>query len=213
MEVVVVYDNEAVGEFVPGWGFSCYVESKWRVLFDTGWDGNVLLHNLSLVGVEDFDYIFLSHQHWDHIGGLNHVIDRTSYVFVPSSFSKNLKREIGRKAEVVEVSDPMKVENGLYTTGELGRHVKEQSLVLGLKDGVFVITGCSHPGLDVIIATAERFGRVRGVMGGFHGFSKLEILRDIDVVIPCHCTVAKEEILKMGNAKRCYAGCSITFDP
>ena len=207
VEVTVVYDNEAKGGFVPGWGFSCYVESKAKILFDTGWDGNVLLHNLNLAGVEDFDYIFLSHQHWDHIGGLNHVIDRTSYVVVPSSFSENLKREIGRKAELIEVELPTEIDRGVYTTGALGR-IGEQSLIVELAKGLLVLTGCSHPGLDLILATAERFGEVRVVMGGFHGFDRVDMLRRYELVIPCHCTMAKREILRLGNAKECYAGCS-----
>ncbi len=207
VEFSVVYDNEAKNGFVEGWGFSCYVESKVRVLFDTGWDGNILLHNLELAGIEDFDYIFLSHQHWDHIGGLNHVIDRTSWVVVPQSFSSNLKKEISRRADLIEVTGIRKIDDGIYTTGELGRHIKEQSLIVELDDGFFVVTGCSHPGLNVILETAEKLGCVRGVIGGFHGFSKIDILRNYELVVPCHCTMYKREILKFENARECYAGC------
>jgi len=208
VEFFVVYDNEAKNGFISSWGFSCYIESKVKVLFDTGWDGNILLHNLSLAGIDDFDYIFLSHQHWDHIGGLNHVIDRTSCVVVPKSFSKNLKNEIRRKVDLIEVGGMQKIDNGIYTTGELGSFIKEQSLVVELDDGFFVVTGCSHPGLDVILRTAENLGRVRGVIGGFHGFSRIEILRKYEIVVPCHCTMYKREILKLKNARECYAGCS-----
>ncbi len=207
VEFFVVYDNEAVGEFIESWGFSCYVKSKVRILFDTGWDGNILLHNLDLAGIEDFDYIFLSHQHWDHIGGLNHVIDKTSYVVVPKSFSENLKREIRRKAELIEVEDLKMIDDGVYTTGELGTYIKEQSLIVDVGNAYFVVTGCSHPGLDVILNKAEELGGVLGVMGGFHGFRDIEILKKYDIVIPCHCTEYKDEILKMKNAKRCFAGC------
>ncbi len=208
VEFFVVYDNEAKNGFISSWGFSCYIESKVKVLFDTGWDGNILLHNLSLAGIDDFDYIFLSHQHWDHIGGLNHVIDRTSCVVVPQSFSKNLKNEIRRKVDLIEVGGMQKIDDGIYTTGELGSFIKEQSLVVELDNGFFVVTGCSHPGLDVILRTAENLGRVRGVMGGFHGFSRIEILRNYEIVVPCHCTMYKQEILKLKNARECYAGCS-----
>ncbi len=211
-EFAVVYDNEAVEPFIPAWGFSCFVHARnTSILFDTGWDGEILLHNLSLFGIEDFDFVVLSHQHWDHIGGLNHVISRTSYVVVPSTFSPNLKREIARKAELVEVTSPREIAEGIYTTGVLTRPIPEQSLVVEVGRGVFVITGCSHPGLEAILRVAEKFGKVYGVMGGFHGFSRVELLRDYELVIPCHCTVAKEEILKMDNSRRCYAGCSFNL--
>ena len=208
VRVVAVYDNEAKGGFESGWGFSCYVEAGAKVLFDTGWDGNILVHNLELAGVEDFDYIFLSHQHWDHIGGLNHVIRRTSFVVVPSSFSRNLKREIGRWAELIEVGEgPAEIEKGIYTTGELGFDIKEHSMIVRIHRGHLVLTGCSHPGLDVILRRAGEVGEVRAVMGGFHGFRRIDLLKGYELVIPCHCTAMKGEILKMGNARECYAGC------
>ncbi len=211
MELAVVYDNEAAEELIPGWGFSCYVKAGIRVLFDTGWDGEVLLHNLEVLGIDDFDVIVLSHQHWDHIGGLNHVISRTSAVCVPESFSPNLKREIARKAELIEVREPARIGGSVYTTGELGFRIPEQSLVVESPVGLIVITGCSHPGLDTILSVAENFGEVYGVIGGFHSFNRIEILERYAFVAPCHCTVAKEEILRMPNSKRCYAGCYFSF--
>ena len=51
MKVTIVYDNEALEGFKSGWGFSCYIESNVKILFDTGWDGNVLLHNLKKIDV------------------------------------------------------------------------------------------------------------------------------------------------------------------
>ncbi len=209
MQVTVVYDNDAAEGLIPGWGFSCYIRCSIRILFDTGWDGNILLHNLERLGIDDFDVIVLSHQHWDHIGGLNHVISRTSCVCVPETFSPNLKREIARKSELVEVGSPVRLAEDVYSTGVLSAGIPEQSLAVRTERGFLVITGCSHPGLDAILARAESFGEVYGVLGGFHGFSRTGILKKYGLVVPCHCTVFKDEILKMPNSKRCYAGCSI----
>ncbi|ADB58023.1 MBL fold metallo-hydrolase [Archaeoglobus profundus] len=207
MKITVVYDNEAKSPFIADWGFSCLIESRIRVLFDTGASPEILSHNLSLIGVDDFDYVVLSHEHYDHVGGLSAVIEKTSYVLALKTFSRRLKGFISSKAELIEVVEPIEFEN-FVTTGSLGRIVKEQSLVVKTSKGNFVITGCSHPGLDKILRKAEEFGDVFGVMGGFHGFSKLEILQSYDLVIPCHCTAYKREILKMRNAKPCFAGCS-----
>ncbi len=210
VEIVIVYDNSAKGDFIADWGFSCFIKTKGvKVLFDTGADADILAHNLILAGLDDFDYVFLSHEHYDHVGGLNAVLDKTSCVIALSSFSKKLKNTIKAKTELVEVDKALEFEKGLYSTGELGRFVKEQSLVVEVKGKYFVITGCSHPGLDVILAKAEEFGEVMGVMGGFHGFNRLEILKRYEIVIPCHCTVYKREILAMDNSRECFAGCRL----
>ncbi len=207
MKVTIVYDNEALEGFKSGWGFSCYIESNVKILFDTGWDGNVLLHNLKKIGVERFDYIMLSHQHWDHIGGLNHVIDKAEYVVIPSSFSQNLKREITRKAKIVEVKDATKIADGFYTTGDLNG---EQSAILESKRGLIVITGCAHPGLDRIVEKAKEFGKIYAIIGGFHDFSEIEKISKYKL-IPCHCTSKKQEILKLKNSKFCAAGSVFQF--
>lgn len=73
-EITVLYDNEPMR---PGlktaWGFACLIRSAQEtILFDTGGDGAVLLHNMAALGMSpnSIDAIVLSHQHWDHVGGL-----------------------------------------------------------------------------------------------------------------------------------------------
>jgi len=113
-----------------------------------------------------------------------------------------LKKHIAKKAaSVVEVSGPKKIVPGVYTTGELRivLLLTEQSLVLKTKgdNGVVVVTGCGHPGLENIFEAAKAFGKLYGVIGGFHGLKKLELLQDLELIIPCHGTVRKKEILGM----------------
>ncbi len=201
----VVYDNVARGDYIADWGFSCIVNYRKKILFDTGANSSILLHNLSLTKVNDFDYVFLSHEHHDHVGGIDAVLNRTSCVVALNSFSKRLKEKIMRKTEIIEVKGSFEFDKNFFTTGELNGI--EQSLVIKTKNGCFVLTGCSHPGLERIIFEAEKFGEVFGIMGGFHGFRNISMLRDFDVVIPCHCTAYKNEILRLENAKECFAGC------
>ena len=194
VRATVVYDSVAAGEgLVPGWGFSCLVEAEGRsLLFDTGWDANTLLANLRALGRDPATIgdIFLSHSHWDHLGGLAGLLAAGSKarVILPASFSARLKGEIGKRAEVLEVDGPVEIAPGCLSTGELGTDIVEQSLILKTGAGLTVLTGCAHPGLRTILAAAGKIGNVVGLIGGFHDFSDLGLLQGIQIIIPCHCT-------------------------
>ncbi len=203
MKLITVYDNEVYPEasatgLTSEWGFSCLIEvSGERILFDTGGDGSILLRNMGRLGIdpEDLTTIVLSHEHWDHTGGLSDLIgtNRDAEVYLLASFSESFKNEI--KNPVMEVHGPAKICDRVHTTGELGTSIKEQSLVLETKSGMVVITGCAHPGIAEIIKTVSGFGRVYGIIGGFHGFSDYSLLRGVEFLSPCHCTRHLSEIV------------------
>ena len=200
MRLRVVYDNEAEPGYIADWGFSCHVEiGGEKVLFDTGSDGSILLHNMRLAGVapEEISKVVLSHAHWDHIGGLASILEEVSgmEVFAPASFHHGIRKQIASKARLVEVSGAMEVCEHVHTTGELGTGTKEQSLVVG-SGKRYVITGCSHPGLGTILRAASALGKVSGVLGGFHGSTEYDLLEGMEVIAPCHCTMHKEEIAR-----------------
>jgi 7,8-dihydropterin-6-yl-methyl-4-(beta-D-ribofuranosyl)aminobenzene 5'-phosphate synthase len=191
MKLKIVYDNEAKQGFEKGWGFSCLIELEdEKMLFDTGWDGNVLLSNLKKLGVrpEEIKRAVISHAHWDHLGGLTHIRRRDLQVYVPQSFSRRLREELASRFELHEVTDAQRIREGVWSTGELGKGVKEQSLVLGASRGLVVIVGCSHPGVQNIFAVASKFGKISGVVGGMHGFKDYALLEGLDLILPAHCT-------------------------
>lgn len=196
-----------------GWGFSCFIERKGHsLLFDTGWDGEQVLTNAERMGVDlgSVRSIFISHEHWDHMGGLARIlaVTRDPTVYVPASISKRLKAEVGSRADLVEVSGPLDLGDGLFSTGEMGTGVKEQSLLIEEEGGLVVITGCAHPGLGNILDLARKRGKLKAVMGGFHGFDRLDTLDDVGRIFPCHCTYHKDVILERfpGKAERCGVG-------
>ena len=207
----IVYDNEARQSFKSGWGFSCLVGES--VLFDTGPDSRALLYNMQRldINLQEIDVVVLSHAHGDHTGGID-IVEQLGdvRVFVPGSFFNSMRRSLSRfdNVEMVEVTDMMNVREGITSTGEIGR-MGEQSLVVRTPRGLVLVTGCSHPGLDTIMNVAQQCGAVYGVIGGFHGFDRLEILRDVGLIVPCHCTRLKKHILTHfpERSRQCAAGC------
>jgi 7,8-dihydropterin-6-yl-methyl-4-(beta-D-ribofuranosyl)aminobenzene 5'-phosphate synthase len=181
MKITILYDNNAHLEFKSGWGFSCLVDGSQRILFDTGDDGRKLIYNFEKANVDpkSVNKVVLSHNHWDHVDGLEGF------------------RKFNSKAEVIHPKaflEPTEISQGVYSTGALGTSPKEQSLVATTEKGNIVITGCAHPGLERILQTARSLGRICGVLGGFHGFSKFAALEGIELIAPCHCTQHTEQI-------------------
>jgi len=199
MKIIITYNNEANSGLKGSWGFSCLIEEdNKKIVFDTGCSGPDLLYNLKQLGyrIRDIDILILSHQHWDHTGGLFEVLESNKKieVFVLKSFSENLKNEIRKRAKLSEVEHEQKIIERIYTTGLIKNNPDEQSLILKTLKGIIVIVGCAHPGINKILEIAKKYGKIYAMIGGFHDFSNFEILRDIKIIGACHCTKYKEEI-------------------
>ncbi|MBN1615450.1 MAG: MBL fold metallo-hydrolase, partial [Deltaproteobacteria bacterium] len=150
------------------------------------------------------DVIVLSHIHGDHTGGLGSVLaeKRDVVAWVPVSFPGRFKKALlSLGVGIEEVSKAREIMAGVYTTGELGREIREQALVLKTVDGLVVITGCAHPGVVDVVRQAKAVtgeDTVYLVLGGFHLVGQptsriRSILRDlrrlsVRKVAPCHCS-------------------------
>ncbi len=81
---------------VSGHGFSCLLDGK--ILFDTGDAAESLLDNMKklMVSIDDIEAVVISHDHWDHTGGLWEILkDRKGIkVYVLDSFSEELKKAV-----------------------------------------------------------------------------------------------------------------------
>jgi len=174
------------------------------LMFDCGWDGHILERNLSRLGVsfDEIDIVVLSHQHWDHISGLTRLLaqrkrDDRLRAFIPAGFSERLKGEISRKAQLEEVHEAREIAPGIMTTGQLGRDIKEQSLMLLSAGRSVVLTGCAHPGLGTILGRVREYARPAILVGGLHGAKSEDVPTDLETAILCHCTRNREAILSM----------------
>jgi len=192
MKISIIYDNEAFDKsFKPDWGFSCLIEAFGRkILFDTGANGDILLGNMEKLNINPVlvDMIFISHAHWDHIGGLLSFLKiNPAKLYIPYSC-----QEVPGSKELIRVKAPVAIHENIFSTGEL--EAQEQSLVIKYNKGVVVIAGCSHPGVQEILQAASSHGRVVTIIGGLHGFKEFDLIQDLESICPTHCTQFKEKI-------------------
>ena len=207
--VLILYDNRSDrSDLQPGWGFSALIEfGGHRVLFDTGADKVVLEHNATALGVDlaAIDTLVLSHEHCDHIGAVTSALHKNLDVFYPASFSVLFQGEVEEKPERAPwrahpVSLPIEIVPGITSTGEMGKEIVEQALIIRGPAGPTLITGCAHPGIVEIarVATDLAGEPLHLVLGGFHLYKKNKpeveeiavALKRLGVkrIAPCHCT-------------------------
>ena len=175
--MTVLYDNNPYRDgMVAKHGFSCMIKGTERsILFDTGGDGAVLLHNIRMLGVDaaDVGTVVISHDHGDHTGGLLPFLSLNSdvSVYLPQGLSAGLAQQVSAAgARITSVNLPTPICKGVYSTGVMGEAIPEQTLVLNSKQGLILICGCAHPGIINIIQSAMRIFKkpVLFVFGGFH---------------------------------------------
>lgn len=182
IEITVLFnDIPADARLETAHGLACLIEGKEQtILFDTGGDGHMLLDNMHKLGKDPqrVGIVIISHQHWDHSGGLFTVLRSTGPVraFMPKAFAKDFVSHAARLgADVTTVDGPIEIIPGVYSTGQMGdetlvRERREQSLVLDTAAGTAVLTGCAHPGIVDIVKRAKeiRPGEIAIALGGFH---------------------------------------------
>ncbi len=205
--ILITYDNNPHdARLNTSWGFSCVVKYNQKsILFDTGGNSTILLDNMKKLQIDpkEIDSVVLSHIHGDHTGGLAGFLKKNNQVtvYIPISFPKSFKDEAKRYgATIEEVSASREIMPGVYTTGELGSAIKEQSLIVKTSKGMVIITGCAHPGIVGIVKASKEIlnGNVYLVLGGFHlgGTSTSQIKSviknlerlGVEKMAPCHCS-------------------------
>lgn len=132
------------------------------------------------------------------------------------------KQQAAAACRLILTKDPLKISSNLTFLGEIPRTVEQgcpigttscgsvetpdymaddTALVYKGREGIYIITACSHSGICNIIEYAKKVtgtDRVCGLIGGFHLFdSESELAKDtvkylkkenIKELYPCHCT-------------------------
>lgn len=57
-----------------------------------------------------------------------------------------------------------------------------------------MVAGCSHSGVKRILEVATQFGSPYALIGGLHGFSEFDLIEDLGLICPAHCTQHIPEI-------------------
>jgi len=164
-----------------------------RILFDTGASGSVLLHNMEKLNIDPktIKCVFISHNHWDHTGGLKSFLELNDNVKLYLPFSFSFSTKAGAK-EIIKVKNSVKIYENVFSTGQLKSI--EQSMIVKTNRGLVVIAGCSHPGVGDILNSAKKFGKTVALIGGLHGFSDFDLVKDLDLICATHCTQHKDKI-------------------
>jgi 7,8-dihydropterin-6-yl-methyl-4-(beta-D-ribofuranosyl)aminobenzene 5'-phosphate synthase len=146
---VLVEDSLGANEKARGLeakhGLSALVETtnpEFSILMDTGQSSDTLLRNMEILGLrlEKIDVIFLSHGHYDHVGGLPGILRKMSksvpIIAHPAAFNPKFKltpglRYIGSPSKPQELEslggilllarNPVTITKGVTTSGYIER--------------------------------------------------------------------------------------------
>ncbi len=207
LQILPVFEEAAAWpDLEPEHGVSYLVTTDHlRILVDAGMTPARWQHNFEALGLtaSDFDAVFISHLHPDHLGGQNAwwantitlgspALDLSAYqVYVPKAVT-------GAGLQAAVASQPLKIVDGVGTTGGIAfpdlfpLSVREplnaeQALVVNVAGkGLVLIMGCGHPSVERLVARAQAAfgGPIAGVVGGLHyeGFTAEQVQPHLDFV-------------------------------
>ena len=120
--------------------------------------------------------------------------------------------------KVHKLKEPFKISPNITYLGQIPRTIRtdtglgddelldDTALVYENDKGIFIITACSHSGIENIVEYSMKITgkkHILGIIGGFHMQNDEQLnekicaylsKQDIEVIYPCHCTDLKAKI-------------------
>lgn len=194
LEIIPLYESvSSKPDLLSGHGVSYLVRTdSGSVLLDVGNNPDGLkvapfAQNMQALGIswDEVSRVVISHNHPDHVGGIKAFRDRTvSFGELPGGLGGRLLfvPHVSTYKGAVHATVPTLPAPDVATTGVISYLEPwpfllvepkggEQALVVHLDgQGLVLITGCGHPGLERLVTRAESlYGEpVVGVVGGLH---------------------------------------------
>ncbi len=189
LELVVLVDWRTREGYLGDAGVSYLLRTdRGTLLFDVGFGPArpALLQNAAQLGVDiamdELSALVISHLHLDHLGGM--AAQRAREVRLPDSLLPSQPKPCFLPEEAAApgfeprlVDAPRLLTAGVGSTGPLARslfllgYMEEQALVARVEGkGLVVLTGCGHPGVEVILDMARRLSDdpLYVLCGGLH---------------------------------------------
>ncbi len=206
LHLTIIYDNYVTGvPLKPDWGFACLVELQDdKLLFDTGRQEAIFRKNLESLGIaiSGVPTLFISHEHGDHTGGMPYVLLENPSIqcYLPAVYEEQLRSRKQLPDNHQGIGEPVHLYGPFYSTGDHFNAFREQGLVVKTDKGGVMITGCGHPGIVEMVASAEKeLGiEIVAVVGGLHLMNKNQAevgeIADqlkalgVEQICPTHCT-------------------------
>lgn len=191
LEIIPLIDwltisDDYIGE--PGVSYLIKTDET-SILFDVGFNQtgkspSPLLHNMEKLelSIKDFDTVFISHNHLDHVGGMKNQKKKTfslgdetidlsdKKIFTPIPMHYKTK-------DTQYIPEPFVLRKGIASIGTISNfdffmgRIDEQAIAVNVEGkGIVIIVGCGHQGLKKIIERTESLFNepIYGIVGGLH---------------------------------------------
>jgi len=191
LEIIPLIDwltlsDDYIGE--PGVSYLIKTDET-SILFDVGFNRkgktpSPLIHNMEKLGVNanDFDTVYISHNHLDHVGGMKNQKNKTFSLgdYAIDLRNKKIYTPVPMTYQGINTeskTEPFVLNKGVASIGTISNfdffmgRIDEQAIAVNLEEkGIVIIVGCGHQGLKKIIERTESLFNepVYGIVGGLH---------------------------------------------